>query len=125
VRHFIWGGRPNSTAELCRADGHRGHERSCRQRVSVLECGDEVFEVAALVGVAVSAAPLAILSAASQSGDSEDSVTAVQNLAADSTVHRERDAFPCPAGATVIVLLIKDYQFEIPFLRYLRYLLLT
>jgi hypothetical protein len=42
---------------------HRGPERSCRQRVSVLECGDGVFEVAAL-GEAVSAARFAILSAA-------------------------------------------------------------
>jgi hypothetical protein len=70
-----------------RLDAHRNHEpeRSCRQRVSVLDCGDGVFEVAALGRGSWGGAFRDLEPCHSQSGDSEDSVTAVQNLAADST----------------------------------------
>ena len=51
---------------------------SCRQRVSVLECGDGVFEVAALGrgrGSCIGGAFRDLERCHSQSGDSEDSVT--------------------------------------------------
>jgi N-acetylmuramic acid 6-phosphate (MurNAc-6-P) etherase len=58
-----------------------------RQRDSVLDCGDVVFGVAASGrGSFVGGALRDLERCQSQSGDFADSVTAVQNLAADSTV---------------------------------------
>jgi hypothetical protein len=56
-----------------------------------LSCGDGVFGVAALGrGSCVRGERRDLKRCQSQSGDFADSVTAVQNLAADSTVHREK-----------------------------------
>jgi len=64
-------------------------ECEASRRASVLDCGDGVFGVAALGrGRCVGDELPDLERNQSQSGDFTDSVTAVQNLAADSTVLR-------------------------------------